>query len=141
MKKTFTLVSILLLCAFVSAGCAHYSTDLGAITGTNIQDLEKARADGKVKTVALSYDAAFDKVTEILKSNNLTIFETNREKQYIVAMGFPKQIDTTRVGIFFESRTDGETKITLSSLSSTTLVKAEGIIFGELGTDVESLHR
>ncbi len=133
MKKTFTFVSILLLCAFVSAGCAHYSTNLGAITGTNIQDLEKARVDGKEKAVALSYDAAFDKVTDILQSNNLTIFEANKEKQYIVAMGFPKQIDTTRVGIFFEPQSDGGTKITLSSLSSTTLAKAEGIIFGELG--------
>lgn len=130
MKITIALALSVLLTVSFASGCAHYSTNFKSLLGTNISDLEKMRSSGKTETVPLSYSDAFNKVTEILKNNELIIYQSNREKGYIVAMGFPKQTNTTRVGIFFESETDSSTKITLSSLSSTALVKAEGIIFG-----------
>ena len=132
MKRINKYLSLALVAVFLLGGCAHYSTDFNALLGTNISDLKKARADGKVEIFPLTCDAAFDKVTMILENNRLVIFQANREKRYIVAMGFPKQTDTTRVGIFFESLPDNKTKITLSSLSSTALVKAGALIFGEL---------
>jgi hypothetical protein len=133
MKKAIKPVLLTLLPLFLLGGCAYYSTDFNALIGTSIRDLEKARAEGKQGTFPFSYDTAFDKVTTILKNNGLTVFQTSREKRYIVAMGFPRQTDTTRVGIFFEPLSDNKTKITLSSLSSTALAKAEALIFGELG--------
>jgi hypothetical protein len=132
-KKTVILIPALLLTVILSGGCAHYSTDLNAFFGTGVRDLEKARAEGKEKVFPCSYDAAFEKVTEIMKKNKLTIYQSNKKEKYIVAMGFQKQIDTTRVGIFFEPVSDKETRITLSSLSSLALSKAEAIIFGDLG--------
>ncbi len=132
MKNIVKPVSFLFLIIFLLGGCAHYSTDFKALIGTNVRDLEKARADGKKKTFPIPCDTAFDKVTAILENKGLTIFQTNRKKGYIIAMGFPKQTDTTRVGIFFEALPEGGTKITLSSLSSTALAKAVTLVFGGL---------
>ncbi|MGB2631277.1 MAG: hypothetical protein WBD24_06095 [Candidatus Omnitrophota bacterium] len=132
-KKTVILIPALFLAVILSGGCAHYSTDLNAFFGTGIEDLEKARAEGKEKVFPYSYDVAFEKVTEIMKKNKLTVYQSNKKEKYTVAMGFQKQIDTTRVGIFFEPVSDKETRITLSSLSSLALSKAEAVIFGGLG--------
>jgi starvation-inducible outer membrane lipoprotein len=131
-NKTTILISLIVLTAFLLTGCATCSSDLGTFFGMGVKDLEKAKADGKSKTFPLSYDTAFSKVTEILKSNKLAIYQSNRKKGYIVAMGFHKQTNTTRVGIFFASIAENETQITLSSLSDTALAKGTAIIFGEL---------
>ncbi|MFC1643931.1 hypothetical protein ACFL5C_01215 [Candidatus Omnitrophota bacterium] len=130
MKNITKTILPLVLASFLFAGCASFN--IYSLAGTNIEDLEAARAQGKNKVFSLSYDTAFDKTTQILKNNGLTIFESNREKRYIVAIGFHKQTDTTRVGIFFETLADGKTEITLSSLSSTALAKAVPIIFDGL---------
>jgi hypothetical protein len=100
------------------------------------RDLVKAKADGKVKVIALSYDEAFSKVLSILEANKLKIYQMDEKNGYIVAMGFPRQTNTTRVGIFFESEGDNKTRITLSSLSTTALIKAESIIFGNIEGNV-----
>ncbi|MFH1664835.1 MAG: hypothetical protein ABIA77_01670 [Candidatus Omnitrophota bacterium] len=128
------VIRLLAACLTVSlvSGCSLYSINSGSLLGINVQDLEKARDNGLTKTVSLDYSAAFDKVTGILENKGLTIYQSDRKKQYIVTMGFPKQTDTTRVGIFFDRLPDGGTKITLSSLSSTALEKARTDIFGEL---------
>ncbi|MFC1480412.1 hypothetical protein ACFL5Y_03080 [Candidatus Omnitrophota bacterium] len=130
MKNITKTILPLVLASFLFAGCASYN--LYSLAGTNIEDLEAARGQGKNKVFSLSYDTAFSKTTEILKNNGLIIFKSNRGKKYIVAMGFHKQTDTTRVGIFFDPLADGKTEITLSSLSSTALAKAVTIIFGGL---------
>ncbi|MBD3296079.1 MAG: hypothetical protein GF392_01770 [Candidatus Omnitrophica bacterium] len=103
-----------------------------SLLGTNISDLQKARSGGKTKIVALSRDKAFDKVLRVLDEKSLTVFMSDREKGYIVAIGLPKQTSTTRVGIFFETADKDHTKITLSSLSSSALAKAEFMIFGSI---------
>ncbi|RKY41761.1 MAG: hypothetical protein DRP85_05105 [Candidatus Makaraimicrobium thalassicum] len=134
MKNITNFLLFSLLAVLLSGGCAHYSSDLGAFTGSGIKDLEKAAVGDKgirnEKILPLPYDRAFDRITETLKGNRLTVFQSDRKKRYITVMGFQKQIDTTRVGIFFEPLEDEKTKVTLSSLSSTALSKAETIIFG-----------
>jgi len=132
MKKTpLAVLFILLLAAAFTAGCTTYPTFSGMF-GMEIRDLEEARSSGRSMEVSASYDEAFDRVLEILRDNRITAYQVNRKKGYIIAMDFPKQTDTTRVGIFFESQDPGHTLITLSSLSSTALAKADGMIFGEL---------
>jgi len=129
-------VSFLLIACLVG-GCASYPTTFLDIFGVSREDLEKAREDGIKKEFSLSYDETFDKVTRILKSNNLTIYQSSRRKGYIVAMNFPKQTNTTRVGIFFESVNKDKTSITLSSLSSTALAKAEEIVMGGMEAELK----
>lgn len=130
MKKTTSLLLCLSLAVFLSGGCASFNFQ--SLAGINISDLEQARADGKVKTIPLAYDAAYDKVMKIVKKNGLTAFRYNKKRGFIVAIGFHKQETTTRVGIFFEPVDENTTKITLSSLSNTALIRAQSIIFGDL---------
>lgn len=122
----------MLLAVLLLSGCATFLEDMGGIFATEVSDLEKARSRGKTETFLLSFDAAFDEVTDIVKKNSLIIYQTNRKRKYIIVMGFKDQVDTTRVGVFFDPVSDNETRITLSSLSSMTLPKAETIIFGGL---------
>jgi len=129
-------VSFLLIACLVG-GCASYPTTFLDIFGVSREDLEKAREDGIKKEFSLSYDETFDKVTRILKANNLTIYQSSRRKGYIVAMNFPKQTNTTRVGIFFESVNKDKTSITLSSLSSTALAKTEEIVMGGMEAELK----
>ena len=117
-------------------GCANPNYNIASLAGLNIRDLEKARSKGSSKTFDCSYDVAFDKVIEILKSNKLLVFRENKKQKYIVAIGFYRQTNTTRVGIFFEPVSDNSTNVTLSSLSSTALAKAEVIIFDELQEEI-----
>jgi len=127
------IASLLLICMIVPiTGCAHFSYDSKALLGIGIQDLESARSSGIERTFTLPYEDLFNTVKTILDQNNITIYQQNMEKKYIVAMGFEKQVTTTRVGIFFDTISNDQTKITLSSLSKTTIIKAEDIIFGAL---------
>ncbi len=124
-------IVISLFCSVVllsTAGCANYSFDMNSLWGTSTLDLEKARTNGVDQTFDVPYDKLFAATIDTLKANKLVIFQQNVKKQYIVAMGFPKQTDTTRVGIFF-TPSEGKTTVTLSSLSSTALAKAKDMIF------------
>jgi hypothetical protein len=135
MKNVARYLVLTLFLAFFAGGCANLSFDAGAFAGVEIKDLEKARAKGKEKVFRISYDAAFDRMMGIIKSNDLTAYQSNRKKGYIVVMGFPRQTDTTRVGMFFDDLGDGTTRITLSSLSTSCLIKAESIFFGGVEGD------
>ncbi|MFQ5952671.1 MAG: hypothetical protein ACE5JK_04620 [Candidatus Omnitrophota bacterium] len=132
MTNKIAFISTALLVAFLLSGCATFSTDVDALFGMGIQDLEEARDKGVEKTFSISVDSAFDKIKKIAKDNKLTVYQTSKRKGYIIAMGFHKEVDTTRVGIFLESVGENKTRITLSSLSSSALSKAEKIIFGNL---------
>ena len=131
MRKNTIILCLVLSALFVS-GCASSKYNLASLAGTNIRDLEAHKDSGITRTFNIPREEAFDKTIVIIKNAGLTVFQNNRKKGYIVAMGFKEQVDTTRVGIFFEPVSETETKITLSSLSSLVLSKAEKIIFGEL---------
>jgi hypothetical protein len=115
-------------------GCAPSKYNLAALAGINVRDLEKARAEGVKQTFDISQKDAFERTIGILREEKLTVFQSDRKKGYIVAMGFKEQVDTTRVGIFFEEISDNSTEITLSTLSGTALPKAKKIIFGGLSS-------
>lgn len=138
MKNNFLAFSIsMFLVLFSLAGCSTCSivTDpIADFIGTGLSDLQKARANGLTRDFPIAYDAAFDTAIDIIKANNLVSYQSDRKKGYIVFMGLPKQVDTTRIGVFFESLDSSTTRITISSLSSTALAKAGSLIFGGLET-------
>jgi hypothetical protein len=136
MRNVTRYLIVILFLALSAGGCANLSYDAGAFAGIGIKDLEKAREKGPKKVFRLSYDAAFDRMMGIIKSNGLIAYQSNRKKGYIVVMGFPRQTHTTRVGIFFDDLGDGTTRITLSSLSRSCLIKGESIFFGKIEGDV-----
>lgn len=131
MKRSLLARLVLVLVLSISlSGCASTKTAVGDFFGFGIHDLEAARATGITRTYQLSCDAAFDKVLAVANAASLTVYKAERKRGVIVVMGLPKQVDTTLIGIFFESVDANTTKITLSSLSSTALKKANSIIFG-----------
>jgi threonine dehydrogenase-like Zn-dependent dehydrogenase len=93
--------------------------------------LSNQKANGIKKDVALGRDAAFDKAIELAGAQSITVFEKNKRKGFISMMGFPKQTNTTEVGFFFEGTQKGTT-VTISSLSSTALKKAEDLILNKI---------
>ena len=127
MKNLLALA--LSLCILTSAGCSGTKYNLASLAGLNVRDLEAAKDTGISKTFKMSHSEAFKNTVEILKTEKLTIFLSSEKRGYIVAMGFKEQVDTTRVGIFFDPVSETETKVTLSCLSSLALPKAEKIIF------------
>jgi len=134
MKKR---VSYILGSIFISSsllcGCAQFPftcLNLTPLAGFNIQDLKQAaRENGREKVVSMPYEVAFNKTLHILKTHGLTIYQNNMRSGYIVAMNFSKQVNTTRLGIFFESVDKNKTKITLGSLSTSVVQTGEKIIF------------
>ncbi|MDP8298333.1 MAG: hypothetical protein P9L88_00275 [Candidatus Tantalella remota] len=130
MKHLSAYISIVLLTALSVSSCA--SSIPASLVGINIRDLESARADGRIETVSLSYNDAYNKVMDIIKDNKLVVFRSSKKAKYIVFIGLPNQTNTTRVGVFFESISDNNTEITVSSLSDTALEKAAAIIFGQI---------
>ena len=133
MKHLSLHISIILLIALSLSGCASSVSNIPAsLAGINIRDLEGARADGRIETVPLSYDDAYNKVTDIITDNKLVVFRTSKKDQYIVFIGLPKQTNTTRVGVFFKPISDNSTEITVSCLSDTALAKAAALVFSQI---------
>lgn len=133
MKRTLLAA---LLAVLITTGCSSIQTDIGTFMGQGPRDLQKARSKGSSRLYALSYQDAFEKVESLVKSQNLKIYQIDRDRGYIVVIGLPRQTDTTRVGIFFDTEGEKKTRITLSSLSTSALVKAENMIFGSIKSDV-----
>ncbi|MFH1798431.1 MAG: hypothetical protein ABH844_03695 [Candidatus Omnitrophota bacterium] len=117
----------------LSNGCVSSNCfQMKSLTASNIKDLKDAKAFGEEKTIALPPKEAYDAVMKIAKSNGLTVYQKSKKKGYLVVIGFVKQVNTTRVGIFFERAPENKTRVTLSSLSKATLQKAKTIIFDKL---------
>ncbi|MFA6636676.1 MAG: hypothetical protein WCV56_06205 [Candidatus Omnitrophota bacterium] len=124
-----TIILFIVMSALSVSGCSSSKYNLASLAGTNVRDLEAHKDSGITRTFNIPRGEAFDKTVSIVKNAGLTVFQRNPKKGYIVVMGFKEQVDTTRVGIFFEPASETATKITLSSLSSLVLPKAEKIIF------------
>jgi len=127
--KILCLLSSVLLFAFTISGCASYPRTIDGLMAKNIYDLEKARKNGIQKVYDVPMDEAINREAVFLEAQGLTVFEKNTNKGYLVVMGFKKQVDTTRVGVFFEPHGEGKTLVTISSLSDSALKKAEKIMF------------
>jgi hypothetical protein len=116
--------------ALLLTGCVTYPNTVSDIMAVGYSDLLSAAKDnGIVKEFAMNFDETFDYMLEKLKDNDLTIYQEHRSGSFIIAMGFPKQNETTRVGIFLTSGAGSSTKVTISSLSSGCLLRAEKILF------------
>lgn len=122
-------LSVLLTCfMLLNTGCSP-TYNLRSIAGTNTRDLEQAKISGRTRTFEMSYTETYNKLLHVLDKNKLTVFQEKPKKGLIVFMGIDKQVDTTRIGVFLSPVSETSTEVTLSSLSSTALDKAETLIF------------
>ena len=97
----------------------------------DVKTLEAAKKTGVSKEVALSKDEAYKKTLEIIASEKFKIFRDRPKENYMIVIGLPKQTNTTQVGVFFEPA-EGKTKVTVTSLSSTALKKADELILQKI---------
>ena len=111
------------------SGCATNSNIIGSIMGTNIEDLRASISNGTAKTYNLSYSDIYNKMLQVTDDEGLKVYQSSFQDGYIIVINLPKQIDTTRIGIFFDNTTDSKTTVTLTSLSPTALSQAEEIFF------------
>ncbi|HSV43021.1 MAG TPA: hypothetical protein VLJ10_00560, partial [Candidatus Bathyarchaeia archaeon] len=113
--------------------------------------LNARRAHGETKVFTCSVNDAYDTVLELTRPfgekeyANLSeveaaekskkekppfvLFQQNAQRRWMVVMGVPQAVDTTEVGIFFDSMSEEQTKIVVVSLSSRAQATAAAIIF------------
>ncbi|MDP8213917.1 MAG: hypothetical protein RAO92_01075 [Candidatus Euphemobacter frigidus] len=106
------------------------------IAGTSIKTLEeeeKGRFSGIARAGILKSYAA---VKEILEEKDLYIYLDNPENGYLTAMWFnriyPRCIDTSEVGFFFQEDGPGRTRIDVVSRNSSLARFAAEMVFEEL---------
>jgi len=137
MKNSEKVILILL---FSFCGGCSWVTEVGrTLWGTSTRALEDARKDAITMRFNCTFDECYDAVitlaseksgekavSESTDSEDSTetvesyfqIFHQNRIKGYIVVMNVPGNVNTTEVGIFFSRIKYQETRIDVSSLSS-----------------------
>lgn len=130
------------------------------IWGSSTRALENARKEAVTKDYPCSIDACFDAVTRLTQGDKqkdfknqfqeegeepeeeeeaapenpriFTPFIIDERRKLIVLMGVPGNIDTTEVGVFFTGLDSQNTKVEISSLSSSAKANAADIIFDAL---------
>ena len=91
------------------------------VAGTSAEALEKEE-EGRFSFIFLrNLPDSYAATKKILKEKQVTIYLENEEEKYLVAMGFdrlfPRSINTTEVGIFFQEKDDDETQIDVVSFN------------------------
>jgi hypothetical protein len=106
------------------------------IAGTSIQALEEEEK-GRFSGIALAgFEESYDAVFTVLEDQGFYIYLDSPGKGYLTAMWFdqvfPRCIDTTEVGFFFNEESPGRTKIDVVSLNSDLARFVAELVFEEL---------
>ena len=102
------------------------------IWGSSTRALDHAREEAISKTYSCDFESCYDAVFNIAKKAGYEIFINDREKKHIVVMSIKGNVNTTEVGIFFDTIEAFKTKIDISSLSSSAKEKVAQVIFDGL---------
>jgi hypothetical protein len=114
MSRIIKLLPIIICCV---VGCSHIQENVKVVWGSSIKALEEERINGESHSFACAMETCFDQTLAVVKQASYNVFINNPTKNVIVVMGVPGSINTTEVGVFFESISDEETLIQVSSLS------------------------
>ena len=128
------LIVIIALSVFSNliAGCAYLQETGRKLWGSSTQALEKARVDAEIQTFRCSLSECFDTVSAILEEIDAVIFKQDRKVGCIVAINFEGAVDTTEVGIFFESKGNNITAVEITCLSHWLQEAIAPLIFSKL---------
>lgn len=119
-------IAPLLVLTLIFSGCASNKHILSSLAGVNWRDLKESRDPAVAIRTSLSYEKAFQKALDTADATGLTVYQKDFDKGFIVVMGLAGQVDTTRVGLFFETE-EQKTVIGLGSLSRSAMKKAREI--------------
>ena len=127
-NKTFLFFLIFL---FV-CGCGHLQETGKVLWGSSIKALQEKRANAASQTYRCFLSECFDEILSFSEKEGLTVFIKDKDKNVIVVMGFPKTVDTTEIGIFFEPLQVKEIRVDVVSLSTKAQEMASDFFFKHL---------
>lgn len=133
MKRYFVFLSTVIPIVFLTAGCAPVTEVGRKVWGSSISHLEKARAEGRSTTVAMTLSACFEKCRRVIEAMKAQIYLKDPKEGYLAAMKFEGHVDTTQVGIFLTVVDADSTKVEVSSLSPGLASFVAQVLFPELG--------
>lgn len=133
--------SLLIILIVVFSGCAQLTETSKVVLGTSTKALEEGRIDAIKKSYSCSYQECFYAVLSLGRKEELEpmsedkyfdVFSNKMDKDYLVVMGVPGNVDTTEVGIFFSRRSLKAVEVEITSRSSSAKRKVAKAVFKEL---------
>ncbi len=108
----------LIITLVLLSGCSP--VEIGkTIWGSSTRALEEARADAITKTYDKSYWDTLRSSLDVMVKQDWVIFKKDEVAGIIVLMGIRGSVNTTEVGVFFVEVSPTQTRIEISSLSTT----------------------
>lgn len=111
-----TVVFLIACIAAGLAGCAPVKECVCGFAGVSTRILEDTRAEALSMTIKFDYDTAVSKVKEALRLMEAYIYAQDQQKGLIAI--YVTEQDTTPVGLFFTAVDENNTRIEVSSPSS-----------------------
>lgn len=136
MTKLLLIISLVVL-----SGCVQVTETAKVVLGTSTKALEEGRSQAIKKSYGCSYQECFYAVLSLDRKEDLepmsekkyfNVFSKKIDKDYLVVMGIPGNVDTTEVGIFFSRRSLKSVEVEITSRSSSAKRKVAKAVFKEL---------
>ncbi|MEW5894676.1 MAG: hypothetical protein AB1650_02795 [Candidatus Omnitrophota bacterium] len=113
-----------------------------SVWGSSNRVLTNLRKNTEPRAFGCDREKVFNAVFEMtrpygkkgLDSDKYVLFSMNREKGYMILMNVPGAVDTTEVGVFFDSAGAGQTRVEVTSLSSRAKRTVEEAVFARIGS-------
>ncbi len=137
MRKKLISLFILSSAFIIFSGCTGAKYNLSSLFGRNLRDLRAEENNVIALRVESTSPEVFQEILLLADENDLVVYQKSLNRGFIVLMGFERQIDTTRVGVFF-TEDNGTVNIELRSLSSAALRKAEKMLFDNLKSRISN---
>ncbi len=99
------------------------------IWGSSTRALENARDRAETKTYNKSYWDCVRSAIAVVKKRKWVIFKKDEIRGYMVVMGVKGNVNTTEIGIFFDELSDNQTRIEVTSLSTSAKRKVAKFLF------------
>ena len=116
--RKIAFISAVIFAAQLFLGCASPKEYVRGVLGISVQGLKHQKEGRYSLQCDLKYKDCYDKVLTKIKKLNALVFLENKKEYSIGASNFnsafPRCLDATEVGIFFETR-ETQTKIDVAS--------------------------
>lgn len=122
-------------------GCAQITDTVKKFWGTSTTALDHARLNALSRSYACGTRECFEAVLSLARNEEalepktekfFDVFLKDPRQRHIVVMGIEGNVDTTEVGIFFDSLGGNMVKVDISSLSTSAKNRAAKAVFAEL---------
>lgn len=131
--KHFSLLFFVVL--FVLSACSP--VEMGRrVAGTSLESLEDEKEGRYSRVFGGSVPENYAAALDFLKEEQIYVYLQNQEQGFIVGMYFhrmfPRCIDTTEVGFFFDEAGKNQTRIAVVSLNYPLAKHVSDLLFAEL---------